>query len=69
MFRAVCSNFLRISAESSMKRYWFTIWLHVSRMPIGAAKDRRQSLRSVESRSYRQSVDTFDGRSSGSESV
>ena len=32
-------------------------------------KGRRQSLRSVESLSYRQSVDTFDGRSSGSESV
>ena len=44
-------------------------YVRVSRMPIGAAKDRRQSLRSVESRSYRQSVDTFDGRSSGSESV
>ena len=44
MFRAVCSNFLRISAESSMKRYWFNTWLQVSRMPIGAAKDSRQSV-------------------------
>ncbi len=51
MFLAVCSNLRRLSAESSMKRYWFTTWLHVSRMPIGAAKERRQSLRSVDNRS------------------
>ena len=69
MFRAVFSNFFRFSLLSSMKIYWFTIWLHDNSSPMGAAKHNRQSERSVDNFSYRISVPTFPGTSSTSESV
>ena len=62
-----CLVFAGAVCRQILERRGVTVGAHA--LQIGAAKDSRQSLRSVESLSYRQSVDTFDGRSSGSESV
>lgn len=45
------------------------MWLQLNSKPTGAANDRRQSLRSVDSFSKRVSADTVPGRSSVSERV
>ena len=52
-----------------MNTYRLQIWLWGSISPTGAAKERRQSLRSVEYFSNRPSVRTAAGKSSASESV
>ena len=69
MFFAIFSNFCRLAALSSINTYWFSMWLHGRSSPTGEANDKRQSLRSVESFSYRMSVVTLPGKSSTSERV
>src|SRR5690606_5125166 len=69
IFLADFSNFCRLSSLLSKKMYWLYMWLQLNSKPTGAANDRRQSLRSVDSFSKRVSADTVPGRSSVSERV
>ena len=69
MLRALFSKRCRFSPLSSRKIYWLYRWLHESSRPTGLANDSLQSLLSVDSLSYRQSVPTLLGNASSSDSV